>query len=113
MRSNGVPEARHHRPRCLTTSTFLAWARTVPRLIGNPLYHWTHLELQRYFGIHEPLSEKTAPPSGKPATPNWCAPSLARAALLTRMKVRAVGTTDDPADSCWSTTLPTPVRANR
>ena len=60
MRSNGVPEAdiTGHEP---DYATFLAWARTVPRLVGNPLYHWTHLELQRYFGIHEALSEKTAP----------------------------------------------------
>ena len=39
---------------------FKAWAKCMPSLIGNPLYHWTHLELQRYFGIYEPLSEKTA-----------------------------------------------------
>jgi len=44
-----------------TTPLFLAWARTVPRLVGNPLYHWTHLELQRYIRHHEALSEKTAP----------------------------------------------------
>ena len=60
MRSNGIPEEdiTGHEP---DYRTFLAWARTVPRLVGNPLYHWTHLELQRYFGIHEVLSEKTAP----------------------------------------------------
>ena len=39
---------------------FEAWAKTVPYLIGNPLYHWTHLELKRYFGIDEPLSGKNA-----------------------------------------------------
>ena len=38
---------------------FKAWAKCMPSLIGNPLYHWTHLELQSYFGIYEPLSEKT------------------------------------------------------
>ena len=36
-----------------------AWASAMPNLIGNPLYHWTHLELARYFDIHEPLNEKT------------------------------------------------------
>jgi glucuronate isomerase len=40
---------------------FLAWARTVERLMGNPLYHWTHLELRRCFGIYEKLTEKPAP----------------------------------------------------
>ena len=55
MRSAGVPE------RLVTGDAdpedkFLAWAETVPKLIGNPLYHWTHLELQRYFGIDEPLT---------------------------------------------------------
>lgn len=39
---------------------FKAWASAMPNFIGNPLYHWTHLELQRYFGIYEPLNEKTA-----------------------------------------------------
>ena len=39
---------------------FLAWAKTLEKCIGNPLYHWTHLELQRYFGIYEPLTVKTA-----------------------------------------------------
>ena len=40
---------------------FLAWARTVPSTLRNPLYHWTHLELKRYFGIDDLLNEKTAP----------------------------------------------------
>ena len=40
---------------------FLAWASVVPQLAGCPLYHWTHLELQRYFNIHTPLTPETAP----------------------------------------------------
>ena len=40
---------------------FLAYAKTLPDAIGNPLYHWSHLELKRYFGIDEVLNEKTAP----------------------------------------------------
>ncbi len=40
---------------------FLAWARTVPMTIGNPLFNWTHLELQRFFGIDELLNEESAP----------------------------------------------------
>src|SRR5687768_314510 len=59
MRWNGIPE------RCCTGDAspwekFLAFAKTVPHTLRNPLYHWTHLELKRYFGIDELLSEETA-----------------------------------------------------
>ena len=60
MRANGVAE-EDITGHPADYRTFMAWARTVPKLVGNPLYHWTHLELQRYFGIDAPLSEKTAP----------------------------------------------------
>jgi len=98
MRSNGVPEAdiTGHEP---DYATFLAWAKTVPNLIGNPLYHWTHLELQRYFGIFEPLSEKTAPKIWEACNAQILKPAFGARALLKRTNVRAVGTTDDPADS--------------
>ena len=98
MRSNGIAEhdITGHEP---AYQTFLAWARTVPRLIGNPLYHWTHLELQRYFGIHEALSEKTAPMIWEACNAQLLTPDFGARALLSRMNVRAVGTTDDPADS--------------
>jgi glucuronate isomerase len=98
MRSNGVPEQdiTGHEP---DYQTFLAWARTVPRLVGNPLYHWTHLELQRYFGIYEPLSEKTAAVIWEACNEQIVKPEFGARSLLMRMKVRAVGTTDDPADT--------------
>jgi glucuronate isomerase len=98
MRSNGVPEAdiTGHEP---DYNTFMAWARTVPRLVGNPLYHWTHLELQRYFGISEALSEKTAPAIWEVCNAQIVTPEFGARSLLMRMNVRAVGTTDDPADS--------------
>ncbi len=98
MRSNGVPEAdiTGHEP---NYETFLAWAKSVPSLVGNPLYHWTHLELQRYFGICEPLSEKTAPVIWEACNAQLAKPEFGARALLTRMKVRAIGTTDDPADT--------------
>jgi glucuronate isomerase len=98
MRSNGVPEediTGHE----ADYRSFLAWSKTVPRLIGNPLYHWTHLELQRYFGIFEPLSEKTAPMIWEACNAQIITPEFGARSLLMRMKVRAVGTTDDPADS--------------
>ncbi|WP_263769906.1 glucuronate isomerase [Propionivibrio soli] len=98
MRSNGVAEEdiTGHAP---DYRTFLAWAQTVPRLVGNPLYHWTHLELQRYFGINEPLSEKTAPMIWEACNAQIVKPEFGARTLLKRMKVKAVGTTDDPADT--------------
>jgi glucuronate isomerase len=98
MRSNGVSESdiTGHEP---DYRSFLAWAKTVPRLVGNPLYHWTHLELQRYFGINEALCEKTAPLIWEACNAQIVTPAFGARALLKRMNVRAVGTTDDPADS--------------
>jgi glucuronate isomerase len=78
---------------------FRAWASTVPLLIGNPLYHWTHMELQRDFGIREPLSEKTAPSIWERANALLADGSLSVKKIFERFSVYAVGTTDDPADS--------------
>src|SRR5579863_4864875 len=60
MRANGIAE-RYITGDATPYEKFLAWARTVPYTLRNPLYHWTHLELQRYFGICELLHEHTAP----------------------------------------------------
>ncbi|MDR2069861.1 MAG: glucuronate isomerase [Treponema sp.] len=78
---------------------FLAWARTVENLIGNPLYHWTHLELQRYFNIYEPLTEKSAQRIWTEANALLQNPELSVKGIFEKFKVYAVGTTDDPADS--------------
>jgi len=59
MRTDGVPE-RFCTGDASDWEKFLAWARTVPHTLRNPLYHWTHMELRRPFGIEELLSEKTA-----------------------------------------------------
>src|SRR5712672_1450843 len=59
MRANGVPE-KYITGDAAPYEKFLAWARTVPYTLRNPLYHWTHLELQRYFDIHEILNPDTA-----------------------------------------------------
>jgi glucuronate isomerase len=98
MRANGIPEAdiTGHAP---DYATFLAWARTLPRLVGNPLYHWAHLELRRYFGLGELLSEKTAPLVWEACNAALAKPEFGARGLLKQMKVRAVCTTDDPADS--------------
>jgi glucuronate isomerase len=78
---------------------FLAWARTVENLMGNPLYHWTHLELRRCFGIYETLTEKTAFAIWKKANSLFCTPELSVKGIFDKFNVYAVGTTDDPADS--------------
>ena len=78
---------------------FLAWARTMPQLLGNPLYHWSHLELQRYFDIHEPFNEKTAPAIWERTRDMLKSDELSVKGIFSSFRVAAVGTTDDPADS--------------
>ncbi len=98
MRSNGIEE------KFITGSAspeqkFQAWARTVPQTLRNPLYHWTHLELQRYFGITELLSEKTAAKIWKQANAKLATPALTAQGILKQFKVKVVCTTDDPVDT--------------
>lgn len=78
---------------------YLTWARTVENLIGNPLYHWTHLELQRYFDIYEPLTEKSAPIIWEKANAILKTPQLSVKGIFEKLNIYAVGTTDDPVDS--------------
>lgn len=77
---------------------FQKWAATVPHTLRNPLYHWTHLELKRYFGINELLSENNAHEVYSKCTEQLQKPSHSVNGLLTGMKVEMIGTTDDPAD---------------
>ena len=78
---------------------FLKWADTVPYTLRNPLYHWTHLELRRYFGITELLSPKTAEKIYEETAEKLATPEYSVRNLLKRMKVEVVCTTDDPIDS--------------
>ncbi|MCL1993060.1 MAG: glucuronate isomerase [Spirochaetes bacterium] len=98
MRAMGIDE-RYITGPAAPYEKFLAWARTTENLIGNPLYHWTHLELQRYFGIFEPLGEKTAPAIWEAANQKLKTPELSVKGIFEKFNVYAVGTTDDPADS--------------
>lgn len=97
MRANGIAED-------FVTGTadpfekFMAWARTVPKTLRNPLYHWTHLELKRYFGIDTLLSEATAKEVWRQASDALQAPRLSAHGILDSFKVRALCTTDDPVD---------------
>src|SRR5580704_15130384 len=97
MRSNGVEE-KYCTGNASPRDKFLAWARTVPQTLRNPLYHWTHLELKRYFGINELLDEKTAPKIWARANEKLATPALSTQGILKKFKVKVVCTTDDPVD---------------
>ncbi|MCK5200018.1 MAG: glucuronate isomerase, partial [Spirochaetales bacterium] len=98
MRANGIDES------IITGNStdiekFDAWAKTVPYTIGNPLYHWTHLELQRYFGITELLSPKTARYIYNKTMNLLQQDDFSVKSLLRKSNVKVVCTTDDPVDS--------------
>jgi glucuronate isomerase len=97
MRANGVGE-QYCTGNAEPYEKFLAWSRTVPATLRNPLYHWTHLELKRYFGIDELLNEKTAPAIWERATAALATDELSAKGILSKFRVKAVCTTDDPTD---------------
>lgn len=97
MRANGVEE-RLITGEAAPEEKFLAWAKTVPATLRNPLYHWTHLELQRYFGIEELLDESTAASVWARANEQLAGEALRAHGILGKFRVVAVCTTDDPAD---------------
>ncbi len=96
MRANGVAE-RYITGDAPAYEKFLAWARTVPYTLRNPLYHWTHLELQRYFGITQLLDESSASAIWEQANAAL-AQGLTVQGILRKFRVEAVCTTDDPTD---------------
>ncbi|MCL1936689.1 MAG: glucuronate isomerase [Defluviitaleaceae bacterium] len=78
---------------------FMSWAITLPYLIGNPLFHWSHLELKRYFGIDDILNEKTAEDIFEKCNEMLQKEQYKVIPLLEMQKVRVLCTTDDPIDS--------------
>ncbi|WP_057935891.1 glucuronate isomerase [Algoriphagus resistens] len=78
---------------------FKNWAKTLPYTLRNPLYHWSHLELKRYFGVEELLSEKNASEVYNQCNQILTQDSYSTQGLLAKMKVEVVCSTDDPADS--------------
>ncbi len=78
---------------------FLKWAETVPFSIRNPLFHWTHLELQRYFDITDLLTPDTAENIYQQCNDLLRTPEYSTLGLLRKMKVAVVCTTDDPIDT--------------
>ncbi|MCI8659940.1 MAG: glucuronate isomerase [Lachnospiraceae bacterium] len=77
---------------------FLAYARTLPACIGNPLHHWSHLELKKYFGYHGHLTEDTAPEVWDLANSRLGLKGLRARDFMLQAKVEKICTTDDPAD---------------
>ena len=80
-------------------SRYLAFVRTLQLCPGNPLYHWSHLELKRYFGIKEPVTEANAREIWDKCNALLAKPEFAPRGLLEKMGVRELCTTDDPLDS--------------
>ncbi|MBZ5855988.1 glucuronate isomerase [Flavihumibacter profundi] len=98
MRTNGVPE-KYCTGDTSDRDKFKAWAETVPYTLRNPLYHWTHLELQRYFGVNEFLSPANAMQVFDSCSHQLQTPAFSVKNLLRKMNVRLLCTTDDPVDS--------------
>jgi glucuronate isomerase len=98
MRSNGIDE-RYCSGNASDWEKFEKWSETVPFTIRNPLYHWTHLELQRYFGITDLLSPETAASVYEKASAMLRQKDYSPVGLIKRMNVEIACTTDDPVDS--------------
>ncbi|ANI88393.1 glucuronate isomerase [Arachidicoccus ginsenosidimutans] len=98
MRANGVDESyiTGNKP---DEEKFFQWAKTVPYTMRNPLYHWTHLELQRYFDIHDLLNERSARKVYETTSSSLQTKEYSVRNLLRKMNVAVICTTDDPCDS--------------
>lgn len=98
MRSCGVDEY-YITGEASDKEKFLKWAECLGKAIGNPLYHWSHLELQRYFGYHGALSSKTAEEVWELCNKKLAEPSMSVRNLIKQSGVELICTTDDPIDS--------------
>ncbi|MCX6261761.1 MAG: glucuronate isomerase [Bacteroidia bacterium] len=98
MRTNGANE-RFCTGNATPREKFDKWAETVPATIGNPLYHWTHLELARYFGIYDLLSPSTSGQIYDKASEMLRSKEFSIRSLIRKMNVEIICTTDDPSDT--------------
>ena len=98
MRSNGIDE-RYITGDAPDREKFQKWAETMPYLLGNPLYHWTHLELKRYFDIDEVLCPDTAEMIWNRCNTLLAKEEFSARNLILRSNVKVICTTDDPADT--------------
>ncbi|GGF99867.1 glucuronate isomerase [Paenibacillus abyssi] len=100
MRANGVEEQYVTGGEGVSDyERFLEWAKTVPNTIGNPLYHWSHLELQRFFGVDELINEKNAPVIWEKVNAKLAESGFKARDLIVKSNVKVICTTDDPTDS--------------
>lgn len=98
MRTNGIEE-KYITGNASDKEKFIKWAATVPYTLRNPLYHWTHLELARYFEVKELLSENNAESIYNKINEMLVTPEFSSQSLLKKMNVEVICTTDDPTDS--------------
>lgn len=97
MRSNGISE-QFITGDSTSYEKFEKWAETMPYLFGNPLYHWTHLELQRFFGITQPLNQNNAKEIYEACNSKLASDEYSVRNLIKNSNVSALCTTDDPID---------------
>lgn len=97
MRACGVPEEKIT-GEASDYEKFLAWCQTVPKIIGNPLYTWSHLELKRFFDIDLLINEENAEKIWAQANEKLAAPEFRRREIAKHSNVKVICTTDDPAD---------------
>ena len=98
MRSCGVEE-RYITGDAPDKEKFFQWARVLGKAIGNPLFHWSHLELQKYFGYHGVLNKKTAQEVWDLCNKKLADPSMSVRSLIKQSNVTLICTTDDPVDT--------------
>jgi len=98
LRTNGVDESFITGNKS-DWEKFQKWAETVPYTLRNPLFHWTHLELQRYFDVHDLLNADSAKKIYEECSSKLQTPGYSIRNLLRKMNVKVVCTTDDPTDS--------------
>jgi len=98
IRTNGINEM-YCTGNASDPEKFKKWAETVPATVGNPLYHWTHLELARYFNIFELLSPSTASTIYEKASAMLQTKEFSTRSMIKKMNVEVICTTDDPTDS--------------
>jgi len=96
MRANGIDERYITGKDTSAYEKFEKWSETIPKLIGNPLYHWTHMELKRYFDIDDILSPKTCKKIWD--TANERLKDLSVRKIIEKSNVKLICTTDDPID---------------
>ena len=97
IRSNGTPENEITGDADDKTK-FIRFAQALQYAIGNPMYHWTHLELKRYFGYNGVLNENTAEEVWDICNEKLASPAFSACSIVNLSNVRLIGTTDDPAD---------------